>query len=90
MTGYRQKFGSKSIGVEYITPLRKKPCLMIQDGCVSTKVASFNNEESARMFFDFMAELFQLQPIDWNSDDIPIGLRKDWNDGKDTNVLSNA
>lgn len=29
---------------------RKKPCLMVLDGNRATKVASFNNEETAKLF----------------------------------------
>ena len=33
-------------------PERKKPCLMVLDGNRATKVASFNNEETAKLFVE--------------------------------------
>ena len=40
------------------TPYRKKPCLCIEEGNTLTKVASFNNEESAKWFADKMEQFF--------------------------------
>lgn len=42
-------------------PERKKPCLAIKEGNVFTKVASFNNEESAEWFMNFVAEMFNVK-----------------------------
>lgn len=58
-------------------PERRKPCLCIQMGNVITKVASFNDYNSAKVYMDFMAEMFNLTPIEWNSDDMPVGFRTD-------------
>ena len=41
-------------------PYRKKPCLTIKDGNTYTKVASFNNQESAVLFMDYVAEMFSV------------------------------
>lgn len=42
-------------------PARKKPCLAVKEGNVFTKVASFNNEESAELFMNFVAEMFFIK-----------------------------
>lgn len=42
-------------------PYRKKPCLVIKEGNVYTKVASFNNEQSAEKFMDFVADMFNVK-----------------------------
>ena len=45
-------------------PYRKKPCLAIKEGNVYTKVASFNDERSAEIFMDFVADFFKVQRMD--------------------------
>lgn len=40
-------------------PRRKKPSLMLVEGNVATKIASFNNEESAKEFEQFMAKFLE-------------------------------
>lgn len=40
-------------------PGRKKPCLMIQKGNCLYKVASFNNEEAAARFEQFMENFLE-------------------------------
>lgn len=45
-------------------PYRKKPCLAIKEGNVCTKVASFNDEQSAEIFMDFVADFFNVQRLD--------------------------
>lgn len=45
------------VGITHF-PTRTKPCLYIRHGNVSTKVASFNNEESADWFIEEMKEFF--------------------------------
>lgn len=74
MIGYGKD--DKSFGIA-LMPERRKPCLCIQMGNVITKVASFNDYYSAKIFIDFMAELFGMEKVDWNSDDIPVGFRTD-------------
>ena len=51
--------GDKGFGFMNM-PYRKKPCLTIKDGNTYTKVASFNNEESAVTFMDYVAEMFSV------------------------------
>lgn len=46
------------IGIEQM-PYRKKLCLTIIDGNTSTKVASFNNLESAKMFRAEVIKMFK-------------------------------
>lgn len=41
-------------------PYRKKPCLTIKDSNSYTKVASFNSQESAVLFMDYVAEMFNI------------------------------
>ena len=38
-------------------PTRKKPCLMVTEGNTATKIASFNNEESAQMFAEVLGNI---------------------------------
>lgn len=52
--------GDKGFGVMGM-PYRKKPCLAIKEGNTYTKVASFNNEESAEIFMDFVADFFNVK-----------------------------
>ena len=41
-------------------PYRKKPCLAIfEEPNRYTKVATFNNEESARIFMEYLYEMFE-------------------------------
>lgn len=51
--------GDKKFGMTHF-PYRKKPCLYIQEKNVLTKVASFNNPESAELFMDFVADFFNV------------------------------
>ena len=44
-------------------PGRKKPCLMIEKGNCAYKVASFNNEEAAKYFEQFMEEFLNPIPL---------------------------
>lgn len=74
MIGYENE--NKGYGVRYVHD-RKKPCLVIKKENRYQKVASFNNAESVRLFFDTLAEVHGLITIDWTGDDIPIGLLKD-------------
>lgn len=76
MTGYTNKNIDKSIGIGYMHQ-RLKPCLILREGNVETKLASFNNSESARLFIDSLAEIFNLEKTDWTSDDLPVGFRTD-------------
>lgn len=38
---------------------RKKPCLMVLEENTATKIASFNNEESARLFTEIVNNLIR-------------------------------
>lgn len=58
MTGIRK--GNKGFGSMHM-PDRKKPCLAIMEGNVFTKVASFNDEESAERFMQFVIEMFDVK-----------------------------
>ena len=55
--------GEKGFGVMGM-PYRKKPCLAIKEGNVCTKVASFNDEQSAEIFMDFVADFFKVKRQD--------------------------
>lgn len=55
--------GDKGFGTMEM-PYRKKPCLAIKEGNCYTKVASFNNEESAEKFMDFVADFFNVKRND--------------------------
>ena len=44
------------IGVMDMKPARKKPCLVVKTGNAVTKVASFNNEETANWFMVVLGE----------------------------------
>lgn len=52
--------GDKGFGVMGM-PYRKKPCLAVREGNAYTKVASFNNEQSAEIFMDFVADFFDVK-----------------------------
>lgn len=52
--------GEKGFGMMGM-PYRKKPCLVIKEGNVYTKVASFNDEQSAEVFMDFVADFFNVK-----------------------------
>lgn len=54
-----QKNKETKFCIEYIRPLRKKPCLCIVTGNEHYKVASFNNEEAAELFVEKMKEFLQ-------------------------------
>lgn len=71
MIGYG--YDGKMYGIEYIPP-RRKPCLVVQKKGVRMKIASFDNAAKARVFLDFMADLYGMQKVDWMGDDIPVGL----------------
>lgn len=60
MIGY--SLGDTTIGVTYIPP-RIKPCLAIQKGNVLTKVASFNDQYSATIFLDQLADFVHAKRI---------------------------
>ena len=49
--------GFGMMGMQY----RKKPCLVIKEKNVYTKVASFNDEQSAEVFMDFVADFFNVK-----------------------------
>jgi len=66
---------NRFIAVGYLLPQRKKPCLLMVKDNTITKLATFNNEDAARAFFDFYAEINHCERIDWEGDDIPVGLR---------------
>lgn len=51
------------VGVTHF-PTRTKPCLYIRHGNVSTKVASFNNEESADWFINEMKDFFNKNDME--------------------------
>ena len=55
--------GEKGFGVTGM-PYRKKPCLAVREGSALIKVASFNNEESAEIFMDFVAEMFNVKRLE--------------------------
>lgn len=40
-------------------PYRKKPCLCVKEGNTLTKVASFNNEETAKWFSEKIETMFE-------------------------------
>lgn len=63
MIGYGNN--ERWFGAMYLLPARKKPCLVIKKGATITKVASFNNEEAVKEFFDFVSSMFYLDKIDW-------------------------
>ena len=46
-------------------PGRKKLCLVVEEGNVLTKYASFNNDEAAYMFMDIFADFIGAERIDW-------------------------
>lgn len=73
MIGYCSNNEDVAFGVMYF-PERKKPCLVVKDKNVFTKVASFNNEESAIIFMNTVSKVFNIQEIGWNGDNIPLGL----------------
>lgn len=56
-----------TIGIDYM-PYRKKLCLVVQEGNVETKYATFNNDESAREFMLKLKKLLEMHivnPEDW-------------------------
>ena len=55
--------GNKGFGMTHM-PYRKKPCLYIREKNALTKVASFNNPESAELFMEFVADLFNVRRKD--------------------------
>lgn len=66
MTGYTKRKGGRKITIGIgILPDRKKPCLMIREGNVSTKYASFNNDEAAYKFMDIFADFIGAERIEW-------------------------
>ena len=79
MIGYSNSDKDIAIGVDYM-PGRRKPCLVIKEGNTCTKVASFNNEVSARVFMDAFAKTINVEKIDWKADYVPLGLstKTDW------------
>ena len=68
-----------ALGIDYMSE-RKKPCLVLKEGNIYTKLASFNNEVSARAFMDVLAKLLNAEKIDWKADYVPLGLstKIDW------------
>ena len=66
LTGYAKRTGDKkiTIGVSAM-PGRKKLCLVVEEGNVLTKYASFNNDEAAYMFMDIFADFIGAERIDW-------------------------
>lgn len=50
----------REIGISSV-PHRKNPVLYIGIGNLSTVVASFKSEESAKVFDDFLRDMFSLQ-----------------------------
>ena len=49
-----------AIGTMSMKPLRKKPCLVVQEGNTVTKVASFNNDEAAIWFLEKLVEFMEV------------------------------
>lgn len=45
-----------TLGVAHL-PGRKKPCLVLVEGNVMTKLASFNDDECANLFFNSLLKL---------------------------------
>ena len=76
MIGYKSNLAVYEIGVGYMPP-RKKPCLIVKCGNTETKYASFNDEYSAREFMNIFASFVGAPLINWNGDDIPMGLVED-------------
>lgn len=79
MIGYSNTEKDIAIGVDYM-PERKKPCLVMKEGNIYTKLASFNNETAARVFMDVLAKILNAEKIDWKADYVPLGLstKIDW------------
>ena len=77
MTGIEREIDGKKvcIGIERF-PYRKKYGLGVKIGNVCTKVATFNNVDSARFFMNKLCAFVGIAPIDWNGDDIPWGLQE--------------
>ena len=61
MIGFKGK--TLTIGITKL-PERKKPCLVVCEGNVMTKVASFNDEESVRWFASKLEQLIS----EWEGD----------------------
>lgn len=49
------------IGSMNMSPARKKPCLVVDDGKCVTKYASFNNETAALEFMEILAEFVDAE-----------------------------
>ena len=49
------------IGSMDMSPARKKPCLVVNDGKSITKYASFNNEMAALEFMEILADFVSAE-----------------------------
>lgn len=66
MVGISKRTGDRklTIGVSDM-PYRKKLCLVVEEGNMLTKYATFNNEEAAYQFMDLFADFMGVERIDW-------------------------
>lgn len=66
MTGYEKRIGDRKIAIGLgILPDRKRPCLLVREDNVTTKCASFNDLETAYMFFELFADFIGAERIEW-------------------------
>ena len=66
MSGYKMRTGDKEVMIAVSTmPYRKKLCLVVQQGSVLRKYATFNNDESAYAFMDIFADFIGAKRIEW-------------------------
>lgn len=49
-----------AIGTMSMKPERKKPCLVVREGNIVTKVASFNNDEAAVWFLEKFKSFMEI------------------------------
>ena len=49
-----------AIGAMSMKPMRKKPCLVVEEGNTAVKVASFNNEGAAVWFMNKFMQFMEL------------------------------
>lgn len=80
MVGYLNKEKDIAIGIAYV-PKGKKPRLIVQQGNTQTSYASFNSENAAVEFVDMIATFFNLEKLDWQSDEVKEGFKPNYKGG---------
>ena len=66
MTGYQKRVEGRKLSIGIATiPNRKKLCLVVSDGNVITKYATFTNNESAYEFMDIFADFIDVERHEW-------------------------